>query len=70
MICSVSQKLAAAPSLSKPLVINLRPGLLLSLLEINAKSILFDIFLMATKPKIQGVRKGAYILSLKSTSNL
>lgn len=60
MICSVSQKFAAAPSLSSPRVMNLRPGLLQSLLEISAKSIAAVIFRIATKPKIHGVRKGAY----------
>ena len=37
IICSVSQKLAAAPSLSRPLTINLRPGLRQSLREMRAK---------------------------------
>jgi hypothetical protein len=63
MICSVSTKLAAFPSLSNPLVTNLLPGLLQSFLEIRLKSIL-DRFivgeLMNTYPNIQGTLNGAY----------
>lgn len=70
-IFSVSTKFAALPSLSRPLVTNLRPGLLQSFLDIKMKSVL-DLSklgeLIYTKPKTHGTLNAAYSTPLNSES--